>query len=72
MHGSSLEGIVLYGALSQIVLSLINVFARVCTALLYRLVRILFICLFLQHESRWRHVSFWREGRYYIVGICLA
>ena len=32
--------------------------ANACTALLYLLVLRLFICSFVKHESRWRHVSF--------------
>lgn len=35
-----------------------NVFGRVWTPLLCQLVLELFVCLFLQHASRWRHVSY--------------
>lgn len=34
-----------------------NVFASACVALLCRLVRRLFMCLFVQQDMRWRHVS---------------
>ena len=50
-----------------------HVFASACTALLYRFVFRLFICLVVDHDSRWRHVSFWWDvHRSYIRDIsCL-
>lgn len=38
-----------------------RVLAIACNALLWWLVHRLLMCLFVQHESRWRHVSFWRD-----------
>jgi hypothetical protein len=36
-----------------------SVFASVCIDLLCRFVLRLFMCLLVQHDSRWRHVSLW-------------
>ena len=36
-----------------------SVFASACTTLLCQFVLRLFMFLFVQHDSRWRHVSFW-------------
>lgn len=33
--------------------------ANACVTSLCQLVHRSFMCLFLQHESKWRHVSFW-------------
>jgi len=38
------------------------VLASACTALLCRLVRRLFMCLFVQHDSKWRQLSFSFNG----------
>lgn len=36
--------------------------ANACVTSLCQFVRRLFTCLFLQHESKRRHVSFWHDG----------
>ena len=36
--------------------------ANACATSLCRFVSRLFMCLFLQHERKWRHVSFWHDG----------
>ena len=72
-HGKSHEGMALSGALSLMCPTLITVkhlfvgwarivWALACTTLLCRLVQRLFMCLFVQHESKCRHVSFSRSG----------
>ena len=79
MHGSSHEGVVLYGMWSFKLLALImvkqrvvewasSVFASVCIALLCQFVLRLFMCLLVQHDSRWMHVSFWWDMHKLHVG----
>lgn len=69
MHGSNQDGIVLsrvrlftfpaFIKVEHLVVGVASsVFGRASTALLCRLVLKLFVCLFLQHASRWRHVSY--------------
>ena len=43
-------------------------FASAYNTLLCRLVLRLFMCLSVQHDSRWRHVSFWRDMHMLHVG----
>ena len=69
MNGSSHEGMVLSGVQPLMLPALIrvkqrvvgwasSVFANVCIALLCQFVLRLFMWLLVQHDSRWRHVSF--------------
>jgi hypothetical protein len=80
VHGTSHEGMVWSGVWSLVLHVLIrvmhrilgwarSVFAcvRVC-CLLCRFVLRLFMCSFFQHDSRWRHVSFWRDVHELHVG----
>lgn len=46
----------------------INVLASAYLALLSRLVQRLFMCLFVQQDMRWRHVSIWRDRQRSHVG----
>jgi hypothetical protein len=68
MHGSDHDGMVLLGVWSFILPVLIcvkqfvvgmafSVLASTCIALLCCLVLRLFMCLFVQHDSKWRDVS---------------
>ena len=79
MHGSSHEGMVLSSLRSLILRALIrvkqrvvgwasSVFASACIALLCWFVLRLFMCLLVQHDSRWRHVSFWWDVHRLHVG----
>ena len=45
-----------------------SVLASVCIALLCRFVFRLFMCLLMQHDNRWRHVSFLWDVRKVHVG----
>jgi hypothetical protein len=69
MHESSHEGMVLSSVRSlmlpawirvnkRVVGWAISVFASVCTTLLCQFILELVMCLLVQHDSRWRHVSF--------------
>jgi hypothetical protein len=70
VHGRSHEGMVLSYLQSLILLVLIrvkqwvvgwasSVFASACLALLCWFVLRLCMCLLMQHDSRWRHISLW-------------
>ena len=67
VHGSSHDGMVLSGVCSLCLPAFINMkhpmvgwansmFANACINLLYWLFLRLFMCLFVQLDSRWRHV----------------
>jgi hypothetical protein len=45
-----------------------NVFACAFTTLLWQFALKLFMCLFVHHDRRWRHVSFWRDVHRLHVG----
>lgn len=62
MHGRSHEGMVLSGVLLLIFPVINECKTSSCTTLLCRLVCRLFICLFLQHAKRCKHLLFWRHG----------
>jgi uncharacterized membrane protein YcaP (DUF421 family) len=49
-----------------------SVFTSACTALLCWFVLILFMCLLVQHDSRWRHVQFSGMCIGYMLGICFV
>ena len=78
MHGSTHKGMVLSGVRSLVLHMLVrlkhwvvgwanNVFASVCISLMCRFVLRLFICSFVQHNNKWRHVSFGRDvHRFYV------
>lgn len=55
MHGKSHDEVVLYGVWSLWDLTFINVVG--CT-LLWQLACMKFMCWFVQHDSKWRHVLF--------------
>ena len=65
MHGISHKGMVLPNLRSLILPTLIRVkqqvvgwTSSVCIAILCRFVLRLFMCLLMQDDSKWRHVSF--------------
>lgn len=83
MQRNSHESIMLLGVLLLSFPAFINVkhlvvgWARsvstsMCATLLCLLVLKLFICLFVQHESRWRHVSLWRDVQRLLGGMCMV
>ena len=76
MHGTSHEGMVLSRVQLLVLHALIrvkdrvvgcanSVFASVCIVLLCRYVFRLFMCLFMQHDSRWR-------GMCHFGGMCIG
>ena len=85
MHENNDQGMVLSGVCSLVLLAFIrvkhqvagwasNVFASACTTLLCWFILRLFMCLFVQHDNRWRHVSFCRDVHRLHVGnmFCLT
>ena len=69
MHGNSHKGMVLSGVWSLMFMAFIrmrqrivgwasSVFVSACTTLLCQFVLRLFMCLLMQHGSKWMHVSF--------------
>jgi hypothetical protein len=78
MHRNNHDGMVLLGDLSCCFLTFVsvkhlvvgwanNAFAKACSTLLWQLFLVLLTCLFLQHESSCRHVSFcWKVHKLHV------
>lgn len=83
VHGSSHESKEFFGLRSLVLLALTcakhlaagwasNVFASMCVALLCRLEWRSFMCMFVQHNNWWKHVSIWQYMHRSHVGDMLS